>query len=65
MKITEVTKPSDKALFESLDHGNDTGFATEDLVKIHRQHNSDKWEPASYEDLMAEIDALMELDENE
>jgi hypothetical protein len=65
MKINEVVQPSDKSLFESLNRGNDTGFATEDLVKIHRQHNSDKWEPASYEDLVAEIDALMELDENE
>ena len=65
MKINEVTQPSDKALFESLDRGNDTGFATNDLVKIHRQHNSNKWEPASHEDLMSEIDALMELDENE
>lgn len=62
MKLNEVTQPIDKDLFESLNKNNDTGFATNDLVKIHRQHHSNNWEPASYEDLISEIDALMELD---
>jgi Ca2+-binding EF-hand superfamily protein len=61
MKINEVTQPSDKALFESLDKNNDTGFATGDLVKIHRAHTGN-WEAASYDDLMAELDNLQEID---
>ena len=65
MKNTKVTEFTDKELFKKFDQDNDTGFATKDLVKIYRQHNSDKWETASYEDLMAEIDTLMKLDANE
>ena len=43
MKITEVTKQSDARLFESIDATNDTGFLTEDLVKVVRTHEANEW----------------------
>ena len=46
MKITEVTQPSDKALFEALDKDNTTGVLTEDLVKIAKTHNAGQWSEA-------------------
>lgn len=65
MKINEVLQRSDRALFEALDKSNDTPFSTEDLMSIHRQHTSGKWEEASYDELMEELDALIELDSHE
>ena len=56
MKITEVTQPSDQRLFEEIDKGNDSGFATTDLVKVVRQHHSGQWsEPMTAEELMAQL----------
>lgn len=46
MKITEVTQPTDKALFEALDQNNTTGVLTEDLVKVARTHANDTWSEA-------------------
>jgi len=62
MKINEAIQPSTKTLMETLGKDNTTGFLTEDLVKIHRQHLSGKWEPATYEEMISEIDTLMEID---
>jgi len=56
MKITEVTQPSDQRLFEELNKDNDTGYATSDLVKVVRQHQSGAWsEPMSADEVMAQL----------
>lgn len=62
MKINEVTQPSDKALFESFDKDNDTGFATEDLVKIFRTHEANNWEETTFEDELEHLTMLEEMD---
>lgn len=43
MKLNEISQPSDKTLFEAIDKSNDTGFKTEDLVKIKRAELSGDW----------------------
>lgn len=43
MRITEVTKSKADALFESLDRENNTGFSTEDLVKIYNESTNGTW----------------------
>jgi|694.fasta_scaffold133720_4 hypothetical protein len=58
MKINEVSQPSDKKLFESIDHDNKTGFATEDLVKIVRTEKNNEWsKPMTMEELFEEMDS--------
>jgi hypothetical protein len=59
MKIIEITLPSsDKVLFEQLNTVNDTGFLTEDLVKIARENQSGTWtEPVSADEFLAEMDS--------
>ena len=44
MKINEVTKTNQEALFEQLDKDNDTGVATETLVSVIEAHRADVWE---------------------
>jgi hypothetical protein len=44
MKITEVTQSSTKAIFESIDADNNSGFLTEDLVGIVKAHQADQWQ---------------------
>lgn len=61
MKINEVTQPSDKVLFERFAADNNTGFLTEDLVKIYRSHQGE-WDSCSADEAIDDIDALMELD---
>lgn len=57
MKITEVTRPRGQALWEALDTDNDTGFLTEDLVRILQAHESACWSPAQTADeLIHEMD---------
>jgi len=47
-------------LFEQLDTGNDTGFATTDLVKVVRQHQSGQWsEPMTAEELMDKLRGMV------
>lgn len=54
MKITELTQPTGQALFEALDQDNDTGFATEDLVRIVEQARSGQWsKPMTGDELIA------------
>ena len=56
MKINEVTQPSDQRLFEELDKGNDTGYATADLAQVVRQHSSGQWsEPMTAAELMSQL----------
>ncbi len=56
MRINEVQQPSDKALFESIDADNNTGFLTEDLVKIVRAHQANEWsEPMTAEQMMESL----------
>lgn len=43
MNLNEIKQPSDQKLFEELDPQNDTGFLTEDLIKITRAHNAGEW----------------------
>lgn len=55
MKIKQVSQPSDRTLFEALDQDNDTGFATEDLVKIVRAYQEGAWsKPQTYDEFMQE-----------
>lgn len=58
MKINEVTQPSNNTLFEAIDNSNNTGFLTEDLMKIYRTEKENKWsEPTSMEELLEEMDS--------
>lgn len=63
MKINEAIQPSTKTLMETLGQDNDSGFKTEDLVNIYRTHAKDEWHPATLEEALSEIDALMEIDD--
>jgi hypothetical protein len=56
MKITEVTIPSSKSLFEELDKDNNTGFMTEDLVKVVQTHQTNEWSaPMTAEQLLESL----------
>lgn len=44
MQIKEITQPSTKAIFESIDATNSSGFITEDLVGIVKAHQADQWQ---------------------
>lgn len=58
MKINEVSQPSDNTLFESIERTNNTGFLTEDLMKIYRTEKENNWSnPMSAEELLAEMDS--------
>ena len=56
------TTPTDRELYDFFDGDNDTGFSTEDLVKIYRAHQSNDWEAVSFTELMAEIDRITKID---
>lgn len=56
MRINEVQQPSDKALFESIDANNDTGYLTEDLVKLVRTAQDNEWsEPMTAQELLESL----------
>jgi hypothetical protein len=57
MKITEVTQPSEQALFEAIDASNDTGFLTEDLVKIGKAHNGQWSDPVDVDEMMRIVES--------
>ena len=58
MKINEVTQPSDNTLFESIDKTNNSGFLTEDLVKIYRTEKENKWSDSmDMDELLEEMDS--------
>ena len=44
MKINEVTIPSEKAIFESIDATNNSGFLTEDLVGVVVADRQNQWQ---------------------
>jgi hypothetical protein len=55
---TRKPPPKDCELFEEFDKDNDTGFATEDLVQIYKQHTEGLWLPGVTADqLLAEDEA--------
>jgi hypothetical protein len=58
MKLTEVQQPSDQKLFEEIDPQNDTGFLTEDLVKITRAKDGAWSAPMTSEQLTEKIRRL-------
>ncbi len=56
MKINEVKVSSTKSLFEDLDKNNNTGFLTEDLVKVVQAHQTNEWsEPMTAEQLLESL----------
>lgn len=56
MRINEVQQPSDKTLFESIDAVNDTGYSTEDLVKVVRTAQDNAWShPMTAEELLESL----------
>lgn len=58
MKIVEVTlnTTTKQELFETLNKSNNTGFATNDLVKVVNAHTENNWEEASVEEMLAMMD---------
>ncbi len=61
MRLNEVTKLTEQELHEVIDATNDTGFATEDLVKIVVTEREGKWSEAmTADDLLAEMDSWTE-----
>ena len=58
MKVNEVKVASAKSLTESIAKNNNTGFLTEDLVRIVQQEQSCEWsQPKTLEEMLAEMDA--------
>jgi hypothetical protein len=58
MKINEIAQPSDSRLFETLDQNNQTGFMTEDLVRIVKTEQAGQWSaPMTADELLAEMDS--------
>lgn len=58
MKLKEIHIPSDSKLFEDLSQDNDTGLASEDLVKIVKTDMEDKWLPGvTYDEYLKEDEA--------
>lgn len=56
MKISEVKQPSTARLLESVDQDNNTGFLSEDLVKILREHDTGQWsQPMTAEQLLESL----------
>ncbi len=43
MRVNEVIQLEGQKLFEALDASNDTGVATENLVKIVEAHRANEW----------------------
>ena len=58
MKITEIARPSRRRIAEAIEQTNNTGFLTEDLVRIYETETSECWsEPMTADELIAEMDA--------
>lgn len=52
MRLFEVAKLNDEELFETVDRKNDTGYLTEDLVKVIKAEQTNEWsDPMSADDL--------------
>ena len=58
MKITEVTMTKKQALTEAIAAENDTGFLTEDLVRVVEAHESSTWsKPVSGDQMMSILES--------
>lgn len=58
MKITEVTRINRQRLAEEIAGQNNTGFLTEDLVRIYETATAECWsEPMTADELLAEMDS--------
>ena len=58
MRLFEVTELNEQELYETLDRTNDTGFMTEDLVKIVKTHQANEWsEPMTADELLAQMES--------
>lgn len=55
MRLKEIAQPSDQRLFEELDQVNDTGFLTEDLVRITRAKDSQWSQPMTGAQLLEQV----------
>ena len=62
MRLFEVTQLNEEELFETLDRTNDTGYLTEDLVKIVQADQANEWSEPMTGD---ELTKLMESWRNE
>lgn len=61
MRINEITRLEGKALHEAIQAENDTGFKTEDLVKIVEAHRKNEWRTfESTEEFSKYLDTLAE-----
>lgn len=59
MRVNEVTRLEGKKLFEALDKGNDTGVATENLVRVVEAQRKNEWQAfESADDLLAHLDGI-------
>ena len=58
MKINEVTITNKQALIEAIDATNDTGFLTEDLVKIVEAEDHNVWsKPVTGDQMMSILES--------
>lgn len=57
MKINEVTITNAQALFEAIDATNDTGFLTEDLVKVVNAEDGAWSKPVSGDQMMSILES--------
>ena len=57
MKINEVTITNAQALFEAIDATNDTGFLTEDLVKVVKAEDGAWSKPVSGDQMMSILES--------
>lgn len=57
MRVKEVKQYSDKTLREEFE-SNDTGLKTDDLIAIYRTHQFNNWHPASFDEIMEDLDTL-------
>lgn len=56
MRINEVQQPSNQTLFESIDAENNTGYLTEDLIKVVRTAHANEWsQPMTAEELLESL----------
>ena len=58
MKLNHITSVDPK-LYESIDSTNDSGFETEDLVKLAKSQDSDSWSaPMTADEAIAYLQSL-------
>lgn len=58
MNLKEIKEPSDQKLFEAIEQENDTGFLTEDLVRVTRAKEGQWSAPMTSEQLVEKIKGL-------